>query len=186
VAEVAVPVEVARGVEKSLSHEQNTWRGFACLSSLWQSSNATSTVLWTSFAEPLDALLEKTRPLSASSEVNESLQHVLDPIQFMKVQSNKRIVSDEAGRELVRHFNRYRLRKEDFQFSNLLGSAYELLINTFAEAAGKKGCELERFDRFIANPPFSQNYTKSNKEFPERFRWCWCPTSGKKGDLMFT
>ncbi len=22
-------------------------------------------------------------------------------------------------------------------------------------------------------------------EFPERFRWGWCPTSGKKGDLMF-
>ena len=45
--------------------------------------------------------------------------------------------------------------------------------------------ELERFDRVIANPPFSQNYTKSNMEFPERFRWGWCPTTGKKGDLMF-
>lgn len=22
-------------------------------------------------------------------------------------------------------------------------------------------------------------------EFPERFHWSWCPTSGKKGDLMF-
>ncbi|MGH7967064.1 MAG: N-6 DNA methylase, partial [Candidatus Binatia bacterium] len=46
--------------------------------------------------------------------------------------------------------------------------------------------ELERFDRVIANPPFSQNYTRSNMEFPERFRWGWCPTTGKKGDLMFT
>ena len=45
--------------------------------------------------------------------------------------------------------------------------------------------ELERFDRVIANPPFSQNYTRTNMEFPERFRWGWCPTSGKKGDLMF-
>jgi type I restriction enzyme M protein len=45
--------------------------------------------------------------------------------------------------------------------------------------------ELERFDRVIANPPFSQNYTKSGMEFPERFHWGWCPTSGKKGDLMF-
>src|SRR4030095_6672232 len=33
--------------------------------------------------------------------------------------------------------------------------------------------------------PFSQNYTRSNMEFPERFRWGWCPTTGKKGDLMF-
>ena len=31
--------------------------------------------------------------------------------------------------------------------------------------------ELERFDRVIANPPFSQNYTRSNMEFPWRFRW---------------
>lgn len=45
--------------------------------------------------------------------------------------------------------------------------------------------ELETFDRVIANPPFSQNYTRSNMEFPERFRWGWCPTSGKKADLMF-
>jgi type I restriction enzyme M protein len=36
-----------------------------------------------------------------------------------------------------------------------------------------------------ANPPFSQNYTRSNMESPERFRWGWCPTTGNKGDLMF-
>ncbi len=221
------------------------------------------------------------KALAALSEANESLEHVLDHIQFMKVQSNKRIVSDDACKDLVRHFTKYRLRSEDFQFSDLLGSAYEFLINMFAESAGKKGgdfytprdvirlmvrilaptpglsvydptcgsggmliitrehieqsggdptnlrlcgqvndasawsiCklnmllhgirgadiqlqdtllhpmhreagELERFDRVIANPPFSQNYTKSNMEFAERFRWGWCPTSGKKGDLMF-
>ncbi len=230
-------------------------------------------------SEPFGAVLDKA--LAALSESNESLQHVLDHIQFMKVQSNKRIVSDEACKDLVRHFNRYRLRNKDFQFSDLLGSAYEFLINMFAESAGKKGgdfytprdvirmmvrilnptpgmsiydptcgsggmliisreyieqsggdptnlrlcgqvndasawsiCkinmllhgvrgadikledtllhplhreggELERFDRVIANPPFSQNYTRSNMEFPERYRWGWCPTSGKKADLMF-
>jgi type I restriction enzyme M protein len=222
------------------------------------------------------------KALSALTEANQSLEHVLDHIQFMRVQSNKRIVSDDACKDLVRHFSRYRLRNEDFQFSDLLGAAYEFLINMFAESAGKKGgdfytprdvirlmvrilaptpgmsicdptcgsggmliitrehiehsggdptnlrlcgqvndasawsiCklnmllhgvrgadiqlqdtllhpmhreggELERFDRVIANPPFSQNYTKSNMEFPERFRWGWCPTSGKKADLMFT
>ena len=206
---------------------------------------------------------------------------MLDHISFMRTQGNKRVVSDDACKELVRHFNRHRLRNEDFQFSDLLGSAYEFLINMFAESAGKKGgdfytprdvirlmvrmldpqagmkvydptcgsggmliitreyieqsggdrdnlrlcgqvndasawsiCrlnmllhgirgadiqlqdtllhpmhreagELERFDRVIANPPFSQNYTRGNMEFPERFRWGWCPTSGKKGDLMF-
>ncbi|MEI6644690.1 MAG: N-6 DNA methylase [bacterium] len=221
------------------------------------------------------------KALDALGESNESLQHVLDHISFMRVQGTKRIISDEACKDIVRIFSRYRLRNEDFQFSDLLGAAYEFLINMFAESAGKKGgdfytprdvirlmvrilkpaagmkvydptcgsggmliitrefveqsggdptnlrlcgqvndasawaiCrlnmllhgvsgadiqledtllhplhreggELERFDRVIANPPFSQNYTKSNMEFPERFRWGWCPTTGKKGDLMF-
>ena len=219
--------------------------------------------------------------LGALSEANESLEHVLDHIGFIRTQGNKRILSDDACKDLVRHFSRHRLRNEDFQFSDLLGAAYEFLINMFAESAGKKGgdfytprdvirlmvrilkptpgmsvfdptcgsggmliisrefieqsggdptnlrlcgqvndasawsiCrlnmllhgvrgadiqledtllhpmhreagELERFDRVIANPPFSQNYTRSNMEFPERFRWGWCPTTGKKGDLMF-
>jgi len=221
------------------------------------------------------------KALSGLTENNDSLQHVLDHIQFMKMQSNKRVVSDHACKELVIHFNKYRLRNEDFQFNDLLGAAYEFLINMFAESAGKKGgdfytprdvirlmvrilnpqpgmsiydptcgsggmliisreyveqsggdpdnlrlcgqvndasawsiCkinmllhgirgadiqledtllhplhrdggELERFNRVIANPPFSQNYTTDNMEFSERFQWGWCPTSGKKGDLMF-
>ncbi len=230
-------------------------------------------------AEPYGSVLDKA--LGALSEHNESLEHVLDHISFMRAQGTKRIVSDDACKDLVRHFSRHTFRNEDFQFSDLLGAAYEFLINMFAESAGKKGgdfytprdvirlmvrilkprpglsvydptcgsggmliisrefveqsggdptnlrlcgqvndasawsiCklnmllhgvpgadiqladtllhpmhrdggELERFDRVIANPPFSQNYTRSSMEFPERFRWGWCPTSGKKGDLMF-
>ncbi len=56
-----------------------------------------------------------------------------------------------------------------------------MLLHPMRREAG----ELERFDRVIANPPFSQNYSRTNMEFPERFRWGWCPTTGKKGDLMF-
>jgi type I restriction enzyme M protein len=230
-------------------------------------------------APDIAAVLDKA--LGALSDHNSSLEHVLDHIQFQKVSGGKRVLSDEDCRALVRHFNRYRLRNEDFQFSDLLGAAYEFLIKMFAESAGKKGgefftprdvvrlmvrllkphagmkiydptcgsggmlimshefveqsgenprnlrlcgqdnghsawaiCklnmilhaipdadiqredtllhplhreagELERFDRVIANPPFSQNYARDNMEFPERFRWGWCPTSGKKGDLMF-
>ncbi len=229
--------------------------------------------------EPYGGVLDKA--LGALTEHNSSLEHVLDHIQFMRVQANRRVVSDEACKDLVRHFSRYRLRNEDFQFTDLLGAAYEFLINMFAESAGKKGgdfytprdvirlmvrllqpkpgmsvydptcgsggmliisreyveqsggdvsnlrlcgqvndaaawsiCklnmllhgisgadiqhedtllhplhreggELERFDRVIANPPFSQNYSRTNMEFPERFRWGWCPTTGKKADLMF-
>ena len=230
--------------------------------------------------EVYGSVLDKA--LAALREANPQLEHVLDRIFFMAVESGKRIVSDDCCKDLVRRiFSRYRLRNEDFQFSDLLGAAYEFLINNFAESAGKKGgdfytprdvirlmvrvlkpapgmsvydptcgsggmliisrefieqsggdptnlrlcgqvndasawsiCklnmllhgvtgadiqlqdtllhpmhrtagELDRFDRVIANPPFSQNYTRSNMEFPERFIWGWCPTSGKKGDLMF-
>lgn len=44
--------------------------------------------------------------------------------------------------------------------------------------------ELKRFDRIMANPPFSQNYSKTNMKFPGRFH-VWMPEKGKKADLMF-
>jgi type I restriction enzyme M protein len=44
--------------------------------------------------------------------------------------------------------------------------------------------QVRRFDRVLANPPFSQNYSRANLKFPERFRE-WCPETGKKADLMF-
>ena len=44
---------------------------------------------------------------------------------------------------------------------------------------------LMRFDRVIANPPFGQNYTKRGIQFGDRFRFGWCPSTGKKADLMF-
>lgn len=44
--------------------------------------------------------------------------------------------------------------------------------------------ELKRFDRVIANPPFSQNYIKKDLKFPGRFP-VMLPEKGKKADLMF-
>src|SRR6516162_2562599 len=44
--------------------------------------------------------------------------------------------------------------------------------------------QIRKFDRVLANPPFSQNYTRTNMKFPSRFRE-WCPETGKKADLMF-
>jgi len=44
---------------------------------------------------------------------------------------------------------------------------------------------INHFDRVLANPPFSQNYTRANMQFPERFRYGFTPETGKKGDLMF-
>ena len=44
--------------------------------------------------------------------------------------------------------------------------------------------ELKRYDRVLANPPFSQNYIKKDIEYPGRFT-VWLPEKGKKADLMF-
>jgi type I restriction enzyme M protein len=44
--------------------------------------------------------------------------------------------------------------------------------------------ELKRFDRVLANPPFSQNYSKKDMQAPGRFH-VFMPEKGKKADLMF-
>lgn len=44
--------------------------------------------------------------------------------------------------------------------------------------------QIRKFDRVLANPPFSQNYSRATLKFASRFRE-WCPETGKKADLMF-
>ena len=44
--------------------------------------------------------------------------------------------------------------------------------------------QIRKFDRVLANPPFSQNYSRAGMKFTSRFRE-WCPETGKKADLMF-
>ncbi len=41
-----------------------------------------------------------------------------------------------------------------------------------------------KFDRVLANPPFSQNYSRATMSYTNRFRE-YCPENGKKADLMF-
>jgi type I restriction enzyme M protein len=69
--------------------------------------------------------------------------------------------------------------------------------DTLADPRHLENGELRRFDRVLANPPFSQNYTKTKSKedgsgakkketiaFPGRFA-VWMPEKGKKADLMF-
>lgn len=42
----------------------------------------------------------------------------------------------------------------------------------------------KKFDKILANPPFSQNYKKENLTQTSRFKWGYAPES-KKADLMF-
>ena len=44
--------------------------------------------------------------------------------------------------------------------------------------------QVRKFDRVLANPPFSQNYSRAALKFSNRFRE-FCPETGKKADLMF-
>jgi type I restriction enzyme M protein len=68
------------------------------------------------------------------------LEGVLQHIDFCK-KVGKSPLPDIKLRKLITHFNKYRLRNEDFEHEDLLGSAYEFLIKMFADSAGKKGGE---------------------------------------------
>ena len=44
--------------------------------------------------------------------------------------------------------------------------------------------QIRKFDRVLANPPFSQNYSRANMKFKARFHG-WCLETNKTADLMF-
>ena len=73
----------------------------------------------------------------AIEEYNPSLEGVLVSIDF----NIKNKLSDKNLQDLLSHFSKHRLRNEDFESPDLLGSAYEYLIKQFADSAGKKGGE---------------------------------------------
>ena len=56
--------------------------------------------------------------------------------------------------------------------------------DTLRRPQHKENGELKRYDRVLANPPFSQNYIRKDIEYPGRFA-VWMPEKGKKADLMF-
>jgi len=71
---------------------------------------------------------------------NRALDGVLQHIDFNR-KVGQSTMSDKKLRELIGHFNKIRLRQDDFEFPDLLGAAYEYLIRDFADSAGKKGGE---------------------------------------------
>jgi type I restriction enzyme M protein len=80
---------------------------------------------------------ELNKATEAIEEYNPSLEGVLVSIDF----NIKNKLSDKKLQDLLLHFSKYRLRNEDFDRKDLLGSAYEYLIKQFADSAGKKGGE---------------------------------------------
>lgn len=75
--------------------------------------------------------------MEAIEEHNGSLEGVLVSIDF----NIKNKLTDKKLRDLLSHFSQHRLRNEDFERPDLLGTAYEYLIKMFADSAGKKGGE---------------------------------------------
>jgi type I restriction enzyme M protein len=79
--------------------------------------------------------------LARLGEQNPSLDGVFQHIDFNSTIGGKTRLNDRQLRDLIRHFSKYRLRNEDFEFPDLLGAAYEYLIGEFADSAGRKGGE---------------------------------------------
>ncbi|MBX6168073.1 MAG: SAM-dependent DNA methyltransferase [Thermobispora bispora] len=71
---------------------------------------------------------------------SDALEGVLEHIDFTR-KVGQSTIPDKRLQQLVDHFDRYKLRNEDFEFPDLLGAAYEYLIGQFADSAGKKGGE---------------------------------------------
>jgi type I restriction enzyme M protein len=67
----------------------------------------------------------------------ESLEGVMTATKF----GDKEKLSDAILQRLLRHFNQYSLRNAGLYTPDLLGDAYEYLIEQFADDAGKKGGE---------------------------------------------
>jgi type I restriction enzyme M protein len=80
------------------------------------------------------------KALQGLENENLALDGVLQHIDFTR-KVGQSTMSDKKLRELIVHFNKVRLRQDDFEFPDLLGAAYEYLIRDFADSAGKKGGE---------------------------------------------
>lgn len=91
-------------------------------------------------ASDLGATLNKA--CSALEDANHSLEGVLAGIDY----NDERKLGDARNRDvvlgrLVQHFSKVSLRNTDLSEPDMLGRAYEYLIEKFADDAGKKGGE---------------------------------------------
>lgn len=83
------------------------------------------------------------KALGELEDINaDKLSGVLTNINFNRtIGKNKNALNDEKLVEFIQHFNKVQLIDGNFEFPDLLGSAYEYLIKYFADSAGKKGGE---------------------------------------------
>lgn len=77
------------------------------------------------------------KAFGAIEEYNTSLEGVMTAVHF----GNREVLTDTTLQRLLMHFNRYSLKNADLYKEDILGDAYEYLIEQFADDAGKKGGE---------------------------------------------
>lgn len=85
-----------------------------------------------------------------------------------------------CGQELID--GTYKMCKMNMLFHGIVDANIQLGDTLLHPKLVKNG-ELEKFDIVVANPPFSQNYTKKEMEYQERFSY-WMSTK-KMADFMF-
>jgi len=77
------------------------------------------------------------KAFASIEEYNPSLEGVMTAVHF----GNRDVLTDTTLQRLLMHFNRYSLKNKDLYKEDILGDAYEYLIEQFADDAGKKGGE---------------------------------------------
>jgi len=81
------------------------------------------------------------KALAAIEDANpDTLQDVLKGINFNR-KVGQRAMDDDTLVAFIQHFSDIPLANDDFEFPDLLGSAFDYLIKYFADSAGKKGGE---------------------------------------------
>ena len=80
------------------------------------------------------------KALEAVEDSNETLSSVLKGhINFNKEVDGKKLLKDKEVEDLIHHFSSFpHLINDNFEFPDLLGAAYEYLINYFQTALERK------------------------------------------------
>jgi len=81
-----------------------------------------------------------TNATRAIAKTNESLQGVIDTIDYNETRNGEREISDTALSRLIELLNRHRLGLNDVE-PDFLGRAYEYLLRKFAEGQGQSAGE---------------------------------------------
>lgn len=149
-----------------------------------------------------DSAGKKAGEFYTPAEVVRMMVEIVDPQEGMSIydptcgSGGMLIQSRDYIRECIGNTNNFSLFGQDNIGSTWSICKMNMLLHNIHHADIRQGDtirdpqhkdesgRLKRFDRVLANPPFSQNYIKKDIEYPGRFA-VWMPEKGKRADLMF-